>query len=110
MVRGGDLPEYHQKRVGRRIVLLRIAKGGMKQNELAAHVGITPQKLANYESGRHKLPQPHAVAICTVTGANFDYIYRGQMGTLDDELRKALLRAEKDPPSRPTRRATARQK
>lgn len=110
MARGPELPDYHQKRVGRRIVLLRLAKGKMKQKDLAAHIGISPSKLWNYESGSHKLPQRLAAAICTVTGANFDYIYRGQMGTLGDDLRKALLEAEKSPPSRPSRRPAAGQK
>lgn len=92
------LPEYDKANVGKRIVLLRAAKDGMEQTQLASGMGITPQKLNNYEKGRDLIPVHEAVKLCAVTGANFDYLYRGLMDRLPPTLLDALLQAER--PSR----------
>jgi DNA-binding XRE family transcriptional regulator len=99
------IPEYDKELVGKRIVDLRAAKSGMAQNTLAAAIEITPQKLWNYESGTDQLPLEHAAKICAVTGANFDYLYRGILGTLPPDLLAAILEVRKAPPKRRARRA-----
>jgi transcriptional regulator with XRE-family HTH domain len=99
------LPAWDKIEVGRRIVLLRAAKGGMEQYVLADRIGITPQKLANYEKGRHMLPPDKAQQLSIATGANFDYIYRGLKGSLPGDLAAAIQEAEKAPPKKVARRA-----
>lgn len=89
MAKPPELPEWDKSRVGERLVLLRQAKG-LQQKQLAAMTGISPQQLNNYEKGRDLIPVPYAVRFCVVTGANFDYVYRGIMGTLPPELLQAL--------------------
>jgi transcriptional regulator with XRE-family HTH domain len=94
------LPEYDKVRVGERIALVRLAKNDMQQKLLAEAIEITPQKLSNYESGRDLIPVPTAVRLCIVTGIDFEYLYRGNMGNLPDDLRKRLIEAG----NRPTKR------
>lgn len=104
MARATVLPPYDKSEVGKRIVLLRAAKQNMAQKALAEAIGITPQKLSNYESGRDLIPVHYAAQLCTVTGANFDYLYRGLMGDLPANLAGALLDAAKPMPERLSRR------
>lgn len=100
-----QIPEYDKALVGERIVHLRAAKNKMQQKILAEAIGITPQKLWNYESGTDLIPVDVAAKLCAVTGANFDYLYRGIMGTLPPDLMAAILEAMKAPPRKPARRA-----
>lgn len=91
-----NLKELDQHAVGRRITVLRGAKN-IKQATLARMIGggMTPQKLNNYEKGRNLIP-PHEVGrLCAVTGANFDYIYRGQLAALPSDLIEGIAKAEK---------------
>lgn len=99
------IPEYDKKLVGTRIIHLRVAKNDMAQKTLAAAIGINPQKLWNYESGTDALPVEHAAAICTVTGANFDYLYRGILGGLPPDLIEEIIKVQTNPPKKRSRRA-----
>lgn len=100
--------ETDNRAVGRRVLLLCKAKG-WEQTQLAAAIGsgMTPQRLNNYVQGRHGLPAWVAARICTVTGADFDYLYRDKMDRLPDSLADALIEASKElnGVSRPKRRA-----
>lgn len=102
------LAEHDKRRVGQRITALREARG-LRQNTLAAAIGegLTPQKLNNYERGRVLIPVHVAARLCAVTGANFDYIYRGMMGTLPQDLLVALTAARDraNQPALPRQRA-----
>lgn len=99
-----ELPAWDKIEVGKRITLLRAALDGMEQNVLASAIGITPQKLNNYEKGRNLIPVHETVRLCSVTGANFEYVYRGDMAHLGLNLRSALIGADR-PLSTRSRRA-----
>lgn len=93
--------------VGRRITFLRTAKG-LKQNTFAVAIGTTAQKLNNYEKGRHELPTGLAIQVCTVTGADFDYIYRGKMDRLPDDILEKIVKLTTATPKKAPRRAKGR--
>lgn len=86
-----SLPEYDKRRVGERLTTLRQARE-WQQKTFAEMLGagMTPQKLNNYERGRDLLPVHYAARVCALTGANFDYIYRGLLGGLPGDLAAKL--------------------
>ena len=106
MKRPDTVPPWDKKRVGQRIATLRAAKG-WQQNTLAEIIGspATPQKINNYENGRDLIPVHIAGRLCAVTGANFDYVYHGLMGSLPGDLAEAIAKVEKDAGKTAFRRA-----
>lgn len=89
------LPPYDKTHVGRRFAMLRAARR-MNPTQWAAAIGekCTPQKIWNYERGEDQVPIHYAARACILTGANFDYIYRGLQKDLPASLRKKLQIAE----------------
>jgi len=103
MARRPTIPEYDKRLVGERITLLRRARS-WQQNTLAEMIGegMTPQKLNNYEKGRDLIPVHYAARLAALTGAGFDYIYRGMMGNMPGELAEKITKARQ--PSAPSGR------
>jgi len=95
MARRPNLPEYDKRLVGERISLLRQAKS-WQQKTLAEMIGegLTPQKLNNYEKGRDLIPVHFAARLAVLTGAGFDYIYRGMMSNMPGELAERVSRLQ----------------
>src|SRR3954452_21296351 len=95
MARRANLPEYDKRLVGERISLLRHAKS-WQQKTLAEMIGegLTPQKLNNYEKGRDLIPVHFAARLAVLTGAGFDYIYRGMMGNMPGDLAEKVARLQ----------------
>jgi transcriptional regulator with XRE-family HTH domain len=105
MARRPILPEYDKRLVGERILLLRQAKS-WQQKTLAEMIGegLTPQKLNNYEKGRDLIPVHFAARLAILTGAGFDYIYRGMMSNMPGDLAEKIAKIGQTPQS-PARRA-----
>lgn len=84
-------PEIEESEVHGRLRLLRLAMGHT-QVVLASLLGngMTAQKWNNYERGRDRIPVDIAIRLCTISGANLDYIYRGLMGSMPSDLLKKL--------------------
>ena len=95
MARRSNLPEYDKSLVGERISLLRQAKS-WQQKTLAEMIGegLTPQKLNNYEKGRDLIPVHFAARLAILTGAGFDFIYRGMMSNMPGELGEKVARLQ----------------
>jgi transcriptional regulator with XRE-family HTH domain len=92
-----------QHKVAKRITALRQARG-MTKAAFARSCGITPQEIGNYETGGRLPSIPAAHKICLAHGVSFDYIYRGILKDLPDDLREiipALLARPKEPPRPP---------
>lgn len=89
------VPEYDKINVGRRFRKLRIVRG-MTPTEWSVAIGdkCTPQKICNYEAGDDQVPLQFAARACILTGASFDYIYRGMVEHLDRELLIKLLEVD----------------
>jgi transcriptional regulator with XRE-family HTH domain len=100
MARRPTLPDYDKRLVGERITLLRHAKS-WQQKTLAEMIGegLTPQKLNNYEKGRDLIPVHFAARLAILTGAGFDYIYRGMMSNMPGELAETVAKLQQTPPS-----------
>src|SRR4051812_42473633 len=98
------VPEYDKTHVGRRFRLLRLIRG-FAPTAWAAEIGekCTPQKICNYENGDDQVPLVYAARACVLTGANFDYIYRGIVTHLPKELLIRLIEAGQ-PPMPPERK------
>lgn len=92
------LPEYDKVCVGRRFKTLRKTRG-MTLTEWSNAIGLrcSPQKICNYEQGEDQVPVQYAARACILTGASFDYIYRGILSGLSNDLVKRITAAENDP-------------
>lgn len=91
------LPEYDKIYVGLRFKALRKTRG-MTLSAWAEAIGLncSPQKICNYEQGEDQVPIQYAARACVLTGANFDYIYRGMLTNLPTRLAKEISAAGKD--------------
>lgn len=89
----GTLSELDKARVGWRLRVIREAKG-WQQNHFAEMIKEDPTKLANYESGRHLLPTLIGDRVCALSGADFDYLYRGIGRNIDPKFMRELTAAE----------------
>jgi HTH-type transcriptional regulator / antitoxin HipB len=66
---------------------------GLKQGEVAAKAGITPESLSRFERGRTaEFGSRKLLAVLAVLGAELDVIETGQRGGLD-ELRRERANA-----------------
>ena len=103
------IEEYAKERVGERVRLLLEAKG-LRQNMASEMMerGMTPQKLNNYVSGREQIPVHWAGRLCAVTGANFSYIYGGDIGSLPADLARRILDLQNAPRTAPEPRRRVR--
>ena len=61
---------------------------GLKQGDVAAQAGITPESLSRFERGRSaEFGTRKLLAVLAVLGAELDIVVQGQAGNLD-ELRR----------------------
>jgi len=72
--------------VGKRLEALRKVKNLGSQKNLADLIGVKTNRLNNWETGYGLIPVPDAIKICGITGANLDYIYRGDLSSLPGNL------------------------
>lgn len=64
---------------------------GLTQKEYAAKAGLNRAQLNNWESGDFQVGLAGARALRKTYGLSLDFIYEGDVQTLDMTLRKALL-------------------
>ena len=66
---------------------------GLKQGDVAAQAGITPESLSRFERGRAaEFGSRKLLAVLAVLGAELDVMAQGQSGNLD-ELRRERAQA-----------------
>ena len=69
---------------------------GLKQGDVAAMAGITPESLSRFERGRSaEFGALKLLAVLAVLGAELDLVVQGQAGNLD-ELRRERAQATTD--------------
>jgi HTH-type transcriptional regulator / antitoxin HipB len=72
---------------------------GLKQGEVAALAGITPESLSRFERGRTaEFGSRKLLAVLAVLGAELDVMAQGQSGNLD-ELRRERAQVQSGPVS-----------
>lgn len=76
--------------IGRRIRLLRKALGYDNAAQFAAHAGLSPQQISNWETGKTRPEVSMAIKLCVRTGATLDFIYWGRDAGLPLNLATAI--------------------
>jgi hypothetical protein len=74
--------------IGNRLAVTRKALG-LTQAEMDRMMGSTytdGQTCNTYETGRQRIPTHHALALCRTCGITLDWIYRGQMHSLQPDI------------------------
>ena len=70
---------------------------GLKQSQVAAMAGVTPESLSRFERGRSaEFGSRKLLAVLAVLGAELDVVAQGQSGNLD-ELRRDRGQASASP-------------
>jgi transcriptional regulator with XRE-family HTH domain len=102
--------DWDQVLVGRRFKAAHLAKGWDSATFAGMLKGdVTPQKLSNWENGRHMLPIDVAIRAGTLTGLEITFFYQGRMDRIDPEyavkISAELDKIEDKPPRKVARRA-----
>lgn len=79
---------FHE--IGTRLERLRIAMGVPSQVAWARRHGFNQTQLNNWISGARRIPVEHAEALCDAYGVDLDWIYRGRLSGLSENLRNTL--------------------
>lgn len=100
----GDV--YDNRAIGARLELIRrslkVSQEALASmlEPLLAGEKMTGQKWNNYAKGRDRIPVPAAIALCTLSGADLDFIYRGEWGALTPAVATKLQQAMTNPARR----------
>jgi transcriptional regulator with XRE-family HTH domain len=78
--------EFNPAKVCARVRILRKFKGIPMQQQMAVLLGANIKQYDHWENGRTVIPVLYAVRLCGLTGANLDYIYRGDISSLPINL------------------------
>lgn len=95
MLRFGMETGTSPKDVGDRMRMVREARGFPHQGAFAKLLGVSQSRYANWEQGLHPIPYDFAIKIHGLTGANLDFLYRGDMSGLPAQLVEALTAADR---------------
>ena len=86
------------KGFGPRLKAARIALN-YKQAEFARLLGVTPQRLANWEADTNP-PEIHMLPVLKNAGISIDYLLTGDMGNLTAKLLRGLMAQSSGPAER----------
>ena len=86
MVQRKGLVEHDQRMVGKRLIALREAKD-WKQITFAKMLGVSAQRLNNWENGNNLIRIEMAIRAGEITGTHIMFIYQGIMDSrIEPEL------------------------
>ena len=88
-------PAEVMRLAGLRLVAARCALG-LTQSELAQALGVTPQRLSNWERGEHLADVLAMRTLRRLYGVRLDWIYDGDVTSLPYELAVELVRRRPD--------------
>ncbi len=83
-----DLPPYHA--IGQRLAALRQAESDMNQREWAEKHGFSVTQYNNWEKGVRRITVDEAERLCDLYGLKLDFIYRGNVSGLPENIKKLL--------------------
>lgn len=81
---------FHPSAVGRRLIALREYRGKTR-TEFAASVQIDPTSYGRIEKGLKPLKADMAYRIAERWGVSMDYLYRGRLTELPEDLADSLM-------------------
>ena len=93
MLKSGMETGTSPKDVGERMRMVREARGFPHQGAFAKLLGVSQSRYANWEQGAHPVPYDFAIKIHALTGADLDFLYRGDMSGLPPQLIESLTAA-----------------
>jgi len=76
--------------IGLRLQAVRECLSDANQKEWAEKMGYNPTQYNNWEKGTRRIPVDSAERLCNKFGLTLDYIYRGRVDGLSENLRKSL--------------------
>lgn len=76
--------------IGRRLTAIRVAESSMSQKEWAEKHGFSPTQYNNWEKGVRRITVDEAERLCDLYGLKLDFIYRGNVSGLPENIRNAL--------------------
>ncbi len=76
--------------IGRRLRLIRLAKGFDTQPPIAKLLNVSLKRYNNWEKGIAPIPTAFAARLCSLTGVTMDYIYRDNMSGVPLDLASRL--------------------
>jgi transcriptional regulator with XRE-family HTH domain len=82
--------EYKWADVGKRLKLLRLAKGVKHQKPFADLLGASEGQYSHWERGWQIIPVEYAAKFSSLTGATLDYIYLGNSSAIPINLLSEL--------------------
>ncbi len=83
-----DQPLYIE--IGRRLAAIRNAESTMNQKEWAEKHGFSPTQYNNWEKGVRRITVDEAERLCDLYGLKLDFIYRGNLSGLPENIRNCL--------------------
>ena len=86
-----NVPRIDMLGVGRRLEAIRMALD-MSRKDFANSFGLDPSSYTKTADGEKQLRSGAAFAISERWGVSMDFIYRGRLTGLPDDLRDAILR------------------
>lgn len=81
--------------IGARMVAVRTLRGFPTSRALAERLGISPQRLNNYEIGNTTPPPDILAKLSRLTGATADYILFGRIDGLPYDLAQQLMELDR---------------
>jgi transcriptional regulator with XRE-family HTH domain len=90
MKKAPNMPRIDHEGVGHRLEALRLALE-MQRNEFAESFGLDPSSYTKTADGNKTLRSEAGFAISERWGVSMDYIYRGRLSDLPENLREKVL-------------------
>lgn len=83
-----DAPQFQA--IGRRLAAIRQAESSMNQREWAEKHGFGITQYNNWEKGVRRISMDEAERLCELYGLSLDFIYRGRLNGLPENIRNSL--------------------
>lgn len=80
-------PHYE---IGRRLTALRNAESNLNQKEWAEKHGFSPTQYNNWEKGTRRITVDEAEKLCNTYGLSLDFIYRGRLSGVPENIKNLL--------------------
>lgn len=76
--------------IGRRLAALRRAESDLNQKEWAEKHGFGVTQYNNWEKGVRRISMDEAEKLCELYGLSLDFVYRGRLNGLPENIKKLL--------------------
>lgn len=78
------------KQIGRRLAAIRKGNSPLNQKDWAARHNFNMAQYNNWETGVRRIPVDEAERLCALYGLTLDFIYRGNLSGISENIIKSL--------------------